>query len=64
MANIIITTVYDAETQETTANIAATGSAEIALHDVVIALAATLQQVAGQVRAVSVREDVREAECE
>ena len=53
MANIIITTVYDTETGETTANITAAGGAEIALHDVVIALATTLQQVASQVRAAS-----------
>ena len=52
-SSIIITTVYDTETQETTANITPTGGTEIALHDVVIALAATLQQVASQVRAAS-----------
>ena len=51
MANIIITIVYAVESAETTANITATGGAEVSLHDVAIALAATLQHVAAQVRA-------------
>ena len=51
MPNIIITVVFDTDTQETTTNIAATGGVEVALHDLVTALAVTLQRVAGQVRA-------------